>query len=567
MLFRIVFFYFVLFPMLLAEDREAGNSLDEEIRDPLWIKELPPPSHRCTFYIASEQFVSTDAEDADRAIASMEGAIAEQIFAEKVFPHLEPYISEEAALDWRNDSPARDPLIRGYLVKSTTLFRDYYRASSEEGYTEIFHLYCLSTKRIRGYIAFIAEALIGPLPDGDHENGNQSTQDETYLQGGSVNTTVGVLDLKSVPSGANVKINGKLKGKTPFKVELKPGRYTVRIYKKHYLAREESFKVKVGDLHAFWPILKGKKNKILGALNLKITRRIGKPLIYLNGKFKGRFNKRLIKRKPGWVLVTILAGKNTKWEKLIYIPPERVITVRVNSNKPIKKPKLKRLKPPPKPTNCYLYPLYSVAGLALGGGIYYFYNDSPAMVPGMIIATSLVIGGIVSTIICNSRGKTSPPPKEPDPPPEPPSKPFRFDLPKWVTMQINQLSVVQPEGGLAFSGELSYTPAIPITKSLSFRFFLGGSAFSIAGSQSYSYVLDYGALFSYRGFKPWLVEVGGGAQTWLSHQTYLGTGLVLAYRFNEPIIGLVDRLFVGYSTFFLPSLLTHQFKIGIGIGD
>lgn len=47
----------------------------------------------------------------------------------------------------------------------------------------------------------------------------------------------------STPSGAEVAINGKVVGKTPFTIELKPGKYTVSLTKKGFLPIDKEFVV------------------------------------------------------------------------------------------------------------------------------------------------------------------------------------------------------------------------------------------------------------------------------------------------------------------------------------
>jgi serine/threonine protein kinase len=58
----------------------------------------------------------------------------------------------------------------------------------------------------------------------------------------------GAIAVTSVPEGAKLKINGELKGETPFTVNgLKAGEYTVTLSKDGYLVREEKVKVKAGE--------------------------------------------------------------------------------------------------------------------------------------------------------------------------------------------------------------------------------------------------------------------------------------------------------------------------------
>ena len=63
------------------------------------------------------------------------------------------------------------------------------------------------------------------------------------------------------------------------------------------------------------------------------------------------------------------------------------------------------------------------------------------------------------------------------------------------------------------------------------------------------------------------VELGAGVQYWTEDRA--GTYALLSgnvfYEFQQRVLKIMDRIFIGYSGYFLPKNFTHEIKIGVGL--
>jgi hypothetical protein len=132
-----------------------------------------------------------------------------------------------------------------------------------------------------------------------------------------------------------------------------------------------------------------------------------------------------------------------------------------------------------------------------------------------------------------------------------------------MEFSANGLYATQAAGGNSYTGQAAWNPTIG----------LGGV--DLRGNLGISYLKSsfdsHFAAFNYQAFLklgvlPTIsVEGGGGLETWVSNG---GTHPILSgdvnFEFPFKLLGVIDRIFAGYSRFFLTGNGTNEFRLGVG---
>lgn len=141
----------------------------------------------------------------------------------------------------------------------------------------------------------------------------------------------------------------------------------------------------------------------------------------------------------------------------------------------------------------------------------------------------------------------------------------RFNLVSWEIAQINSFQFTEP----AFSGsfQANWSPLFHVSNFLSFRFRLAFSAMNRAESYEMIYNISYMPMLNVAHFYPWSFEIGLGMQTWLGYYSKVLLGTQANYALANPLFSLIDRITVGFYTYFSQDQLTYQLSWGIGYGD
>ncbi len=133
----------------------------------------------------------------------------------------------------------------------------------------------------------------------------------------------------------------------------------------------------------------------------------------------------------------------------------------------------------------------------------------------------------------------------------------------WLAFDINQITVLQ-SGGNSLSAELAWRPTYHFNSQWAVRGDFGITY--LKGTAKNFLATEYQILFAYSGFKPIELEFGGGAQSWFSGgATKPLASVIAAWKFEQKLFSALDRIFIGYSGFFVPSAMAHELKIGVGL--
>lgn len=147
------------------------------------------------------------------------------------------------------------------------------------------------------------------------------------------------------------------------------------------------------------------------------------------------------------------------------------------------------------------------------------------------------------------------------PPGEPKVKFILFDL---KSFRVNALAGMQDIGNTVFTGQVSWNPAIYISKRLSLQANLGIKPLSDTSSSRF-------VAFEYTGLVAWtspkfFIDIGGGYQTWLnSVGSFKVLNADLGYRFKKRLFKGVDNVFMGYSRGNASIGTIQELKLGLTI--
>jgi len=132
--------------------------------------------------------------------------------------------------------------------------------------------------------------------------------------------------------------------------------------------------------------------------------------------------------------------------------------------------------------------------------------------------------------------------------------------PSILAFQVNGIGVFPEAGANIFSGQAAWIPSF------------GAGSVGIRGELGAAWLKnglgDRFFQFNYEGFLVLSLspvtdlELGGGMATWAGGNG--GTHPILSADLVISIPGVLNRLFFGYSRYFMPGLNSHQVKAGIG---
>ena len=131
----------------------------------------------------------------------------------------------------------------------------------------------------------------------------------------------------------------------------------------------------------------------------------------------------------------------------------------------------------------------------------------------------------------------------------------------FMEFQANGIGVTQAAGGNSYSGQLSWNPTVGMGP-IALRGDLGLTLLKSTFDSKFT-VIDYQLLLKYDLLGPISIEGGGGLETWVNNG---GTHLVLSGNlvWGLKFLSIFDRIFAGYSRFFLSGNATNEFKLGVG---
>lgn len=144
----------------------------------------------------------------------------------------------------------------------------------------------------------------------------------------------------------------------------------------------------------------------------------------------------------------------------------------------------------------------------------------------------------------------------------------------WTSIEVNQLVAVQSKEAYVATAEVSWNPTFFFSNALGLRGDLGLSLFvssdAAVAEGSKKYVPVYTSQLLLTGHA-WEIfgDIGGGLETW-SHRASKLTPFAaltanLGWAPRQRIMGLVDRIFVGYSAVFIDGLITREARAGVGV--
>jgi len=130
-----------------------------------------------------------------------------------------------------------------------------------------------------------------------------------------------------------------------------------------------------------------------------------------------------------------------------------------------------------------------------------------------------------------------------------------------LNFRANQLSVFQGSQN-SFSGSISWNPTVAISSSLAILGNFGAGLLVGSGITNF-YALEYELLLDLKAGQALHFEAGGGAQTWTTNPSITAAmaSVNIVYRFEHPILAIIDGLFIGGSDVF-QSTAAYEAKAG-----
>ncbi len=141
-----------------------------------------------------------------------------------------------------------------------------------------------------------------------------------------------------------------------------------------------------------------------------------------------------------------------------------------------------------------------------------------------------------------------------------------------TSFEVAQVTTVQSSRAFVATGEVSWNPTYNFTEAFAVRSDLGVSVLkNVAAEDSedtprYFPTLSAELLLS-ASFAAIFAEAGGGVSVWLDGKSTRVPSLSanVGWAPHKPLIGLIDRLFVGFTMLRFDSETTRALKIGSGI--
>jgi hypothetical protein len=129
------------------------------------------------------------------------------------------------------------------------------------------------------------------------------------------------------------------------------------------------------------------------------------------------------------------------------------------------------------------------------------------------------------------------------------------------SFEANGIGVMQSSGGNSYSGQVSWNPTMGLGD-FSLRGDLGLTLLKSTFDSKFT-AIDYQVFLKYNFLGPWAVEGGGGLQTWVGNA---GTHPILSGNlvWETKFFSVCDRIFAGYSRYFLSSNGTNEYRLGLG---
>jgi hypothetical protein len=135
-----------------------------------------------------------------------------------------------------------------------------------------------------------------------------------------------------------------------------------------------------------------------------------------------------------------------------------------------------------------------------------------------------------------------------------------------IGIHLNGIGVFQ-SGGNSYSLQASWTPRVGILESLSVRGDFGLTLLKNSFGNRFL-AANYELLLCVPLYTNWSAEVGGGWATWFANggtRPILSANGVLGLNEEGKEANILDRIFVGYSHFFLTGNGAHELKAGVGL--
>lgn len=122
-------------------------------------------------------------------------------------------------------------------------------------------------------------------------------------------------------------------------------------------------------------------------------------------------------------------------------------------------------------------------------------------------------------------------------------------------------------GGASYSMSFSWNPEYRLNHNWSLGANLGWIWFENQGQNNF-HSFEFQSVIGYRlNGAPIGFELGVGLQRWTEPRggTYPLISENIFYEFKQKPYGVIDRVFIGHSSFFLPQSFTQEIKIGLGL--
>lgn len=136
---------------------------------------------------------------------------------------------------------------------------------------------------------------------------------------------------------------------------------------------------------------------------------------------------------------------------------------------------------------------------------------------------------------------------------------------KWYNhFQLGGVAALPTTGGNSVSGQAGWNPTWRLGEKFTFAFSATGSLFKYDATTRFV-VVEVGALIGWV-LGPIILEVGPGAQMWVGQGGTRPTAMgFIDLPLSKKWFGFIDKLYGGYSLFFLPNSKVHEAKLGIGM--
>ena len=139
---------------------------------------------------------------------------------------------------------------------------------------------------------------------------------------------------------------------------------------------------------------------------------------------------------------------------------------------------------------------------------------------------------------------------------------------KLGVFEVGGLASVQPTAGASYTGTAAWAPRLIWGNGFRILVRVGTLAYRISGG-SLAWVLDYGAGvgFAFPWFgaaRPLQFEATFGSETWVGYNLFALKGRgAFFWKFSQPVLRFIDRLFVSYSMVYSGANSVHTGTVGV----